>query len=419
MILLMCIRQNSSFSVNPHDATKRCCYTVLFFGLVLFSNTALSIEIPRIRPDDYIRSVLFEQKSPLLKINWGAEVFFDTPLNDQPVGANPTLRKAKLRFYKDLGTNWDVTLNAKYSTSNKFEVSDNYFLYKGWRTATAKFGIFDPPFSLESYSSSSGLTFMERSLAVASLSERKSGGFGVTKRTPNSIINAGIYFFSPKNEGLSEQGKSFVLHYVHSPIRLQKAGNIHVGGSLSYRLDVDSANTQFRSLPEIGTVKDYYVDTGKIDGANKIARFSLEAGTVQGRFSWQAEALMATVKRKQLDDVFFWGAYAYLSWFLTEDQRNYSEGSGRFLAVTPNSPMFKGGHGAFEVALRASYVDLQDRDIFGGTSSSISLGLNWYLNSRYRCMVNLVKTLDVNRPGSEFDNLDPLSLSMRFQWSLN
>ena len=64
-------------------------------------------------------------------------------------------------------------------------------------------------------------------------------------------------------------------------------------------------------------------------------------------------------------------------------------------------------------------MDLSDGDVVGGRETNLSLGLNWYPNHRYRLMANLVKVLDVDRPGSEFDGHDPLSLSLRFQWVLN
>jgi hypothetical protein len=34
-------------------------------------------------------------------------------------------------------------------------------------------------------------------------------------------------------------------------------------------------------------------------------------------------------------------------------------------------------------------------------------------------MSNVVKVLEVDRPGSEFDGLDPLTFSLRAQWVLN
>ena len=64
----------------------------------------------------------------------------------------------------------------------------------------------------------------------------------------------------------------------------------------------------------------------------------------------------------------------------------------------------------------ASYVDLTDKEITGGRQSNLSLGLNWYLNEKLRLMVNVIKVLDIDRPGSEYDGLDPLIFALRAQW---
>jgi phosphate-selective porin OprO/OprP len=122
------------------------------------------------------------------------------------------------------------------------------------------------------------------------------------------------------------------------------------------------------------------------------------------------------VRREASDAVHFWGAYLYASWFLTGDSRNYDLGQGQYVPVQVAAPVRAGGWGAFEVAARASYVDLQDSDVNGGRQSNLSLGLNWYLNDRLRLMGNVVKVLDVERPGSEFDGSDPLILAVRLQW---
>ena len=163
-------------------------------------------------------------------------------------------------------------------------------------------------------------------------------------------------------------------------------------------------------------MNDYFVDTGPIAGAEQVSRMSLEASQVLGRFSWQSEILAARVKRAGFSTVEFWGAYAYASWFLTQDTRRYDFGSGSFEQVQVGSPVLQGGAGAFELGIRLSYVDLTDQDVTGGKERNLSLGLNWYLNQRARLMFNIVKVLDLDRPGSELDGQDPLIFSVRAQW---
>jgi len=364
----------------------------------------------------YIYSLLVDKQSPVLGIKWGGEVFVDTPLNGEPEGADLTLRKAKLSFQKAFNRNWLGKLTLNYHTVGGFELGDNYLRYSGWQTAIARAGIFSAPFSLESVSSSSGLTFMERSLAVDALSEGNGAGVGFLKRTPSSILTAAIFFVSPKFENVSQTGQALVMRYVHSPIEFSRLGKLHLGGSFSYRVNVNPDQTEMKTRPETATTDDYYVDTGAIDFADKVMRFGLEANKMAGRLSWQSELLTTSVQRQGKPKVSFWGAYTYVSWFLTDDARNYNAGSGQFDPVVPSRPLGKGGKGAFELAMRASYVDLTDKDVVGGEQSNITLGLNWYINGQFRLMTNLVKVLDVKRPGSEYDGLDPLILSLRFQW---
>jgi len=366
-----------------------------------------------------ISSLLVDKTIPILGGRWGGDVFVDAPLNNEPSGAAVTLRRARLKYSRGFLNNWQLKLSADYAKDAGLELNDSYFMYKGWKTLLLTMGVDDPPFSVESVSAATGLTFMERSLAVQSLSERKAGGITILKRTPSSILNADVVFFAPKRDDLQDVGQALVLHYVHSPISFRNRDNIHLGGSLSYRINANPDNTQFRSHPEIAVSDVYFVDTGTIGGADKVIRTSLEASRVSGRLSWQSELLSTSVARNGLPDVRFWGAYAFVSWFLTNDSRNYLEGFGKFGALTPSAPLFKGGKGAFELALRASWVDLTDKDVNGCKESNLSLGFNWYLNYNIRLMANLVKVLDVKRPGSEYDGQDPLIFALRAQWLID
>lgn len=366
-----------------------------------------------------ISPLLVDRSIPVLGGRWGGDVFVDVPLNGEPSDASVTLRRARLDYRRGFLNHWQLKLSANFNKDGGFELNDTYLTYNGWRTILVTFGVDDPPFSLERISSATGLTFMERALAVQALSERKAGGITILKRTPSSILNADLVFFSPKSDDLQDAGQALVLHYVHAPVTFRNKDNIHLGGSLSYRINVNPDNTQFRTHPEIAVTNEYFVDTGIISGADKVIRAGLEASRVSGRLSWQSELLSTRVDRKGFPDVFFWGAYAYVSWFLTDDTRNYLEGFGKFGPLTPRNPVFKGGKGAFELAFRASWVDLTDKDVIGGEETNLSLGFNWYLNYNLRLMTNLIKVFDVKRPGSEYDGQDPLIFALRAQWLID
>ncbi|MFM8220119.1 MAG: porin, partial [Planctomycetaceae bacterium] len=49
------------------------------------------------------------------------------------------------------------------------------------------------------------------------------------------------------------------------------------------------------------------------------------------------------------------------------------------------------GWGAWEVAGRWSYIDLNSRDIQGGRLNDATLGLNWYLTANAKVQFNYIR----------------------------
>lgn len=364
---------------------------------------------------DSVRSMFQEKESPLLHIRWGTRVYVDFPIGNEPAGASVTLRKAELKLSRAFGKNVQIKLSGNY-LNGEFKAGDSYLVYSGWRRALLTMGVQAPPFSLASSNASSALSFMENALPVAALAENKNAGVDFLKRTPHHLLNASWVFYNPRQQGVSEKGQALVARYVYSPIKFHGHENAHLGGSFSFRMLDNNAQVQLRSRPEVATSDVYYIDTGTIYEGDSVLRLGLESSQVKGRFSWQAEVLGSRVKRNNAVRNDFWGAYFHLSQFLTNDSRNYDQGSATFINVKPNSPVGHGGWGAFELAFRASYTDLTDKDITGGREGNLSLGFNWYLNEKFRVMANVVKVLDVDRPGSEYDGLSPVIFALRTQW---
>ena len=148
------------------------------------------------QPGANISSLLVDKEIPLIGGKWHGDIFVDVPLNGEPDGAEITLRRAKLMYSRGFGGDWQLKLSANYNTGGGLEASNSYFVYSGWQRARLTLGINDPPFSLESVSSSSGLTFMERGLAVNALAEGRSGGVTFLHRTPRSIFHGMLVLFN-------------------------------------------------------------------------------------------------------------------------------------------------------------------------------------------------------------------------------
>jgi phosphate-selective porin OprO/OprP len=111
--------------------------------------------------------------------------------------------------------------------------------------------------------------------------------------------------------------------------------------------------------------------------------------------------------RSQVD-----GAYVQASWFLTGENRAYKTSSGVFGRVTPRRSFDpqNGGWGAFELAARYSFIDINDPDLNAGTlapagggggkEQNVTAGINWYLFSNLRLTANYVYA-DVGNTGEQ------------------
>ena len=108
----------------------------------------------------------------------------------------------------------------------------------------------------------------------------------------------------------------------------------------------------------------------------------------------------------------FDGGYAQVSYILTGEARTYNPSAGAYNAPKPNHPfsLAGGGWGAWEVAGRVSTVDLNDRlataaGIAGGRQTVYTAGLNWYVSSNIRFMLNYLHG-DIVRQASSTSSAD-------------
>ncbi|MGA2032003.1 MAG: porin [Thermoguttaceae bacterium] len=130
-----------------------------------------------------------------------------------------------------------------------------------------------------------------------------------------------------------------------------------------------------------------------------------EAALVYGPLSVQSEFFTATVDQANNVTNHFYGGYAYVSYFLTGENRPYNRKMGVFDRVIPYEDFFRvrtsdgcvsTGKGAWEVAYRFSYIDMLDglTTQGAGRAADQTVGLNWYLNPFTRVMFNYVHSLD-------------------------
>jgi phosphate-selective porin OprO/OprP len=261
-------------------------------------------------------------------------------------------------------------------------------------------GHFFEPFSLERFTQVRYTTFMERSLADTFAPARnlgvmahdvigddRRGTWAVGVFRSNSDV-FGDDFSKAGGWAVTTRG-TWLPTYDEAD-----AGRslVHVGAAYTYR-SVDPRQLQFSSFPEAraGTPGPrgipVFVDTG-IMSAQSDQRLGAELAIVRGPLYLQAEYMCSTVDQIGGPPLFFQGAYAFASFFLTGENRTYNKRLGTFDRVYPFENVFRvrtddgvqTGRGAWEVAVRWSYIDLDSRNVQGGTLNDITLALNWHLN---------------------------------------
>jgi phosphate-selective porin OprO/OprP len=262
------------------------------------------------------------------------------------------------------------------------------------------------PFSLEQLTSSKYLTFMERSLPSILDSSRH---FGLLFKNhyldKRMTASAGIFAFTDDNAEFFSRDRDFNLsgRVTGLPFYDEEENQlVHLGFSVIQRF-ADRGDGGFSLRPEIHQAQKY-LDTGDFttDGSTAIAA---ELAAVAGPFSVQGEWKNGWIDNRDGENWEASSAYVEASYFLTGESRNYKTSSGTFGRVTPHRPFdpATGDWGAWQIAARYSWIDLQDSGMNGGEEQNVTAALSWYLFSNVRLQFNYVYA-DVDDTGDKLSN---------------
>jgi phosphate-selective porin OprO and OprP len=337
---------------------------------------------------------------------------------DPEIGNGTEIRRARLYLSGTMYNDWGYKLEYDFANTNSNGsngIADAFVTYNGFDDLEIRVGNMKDPFSLEQQASGNTTMFMERSLAAAFGAGRHIGAMLSTNQK-HWTLAGGVFgdSLTAKNGTDHDQDEGWGLgtRATFAPIN-EKDQVVHFGLGLNYRDTGGLGTTAFSQQPEthIGGVN--IANTGTLNDVTDFYKVGAEAATVMGPFSVQAEYITTSVSRNDASDLTFDGWYAQTSYFLTGESRNYSKGI--FGNVTPKASVGDGGIGAWELALRYSTLDLNDKDIDGGDVDSYTLGVNWYPTNTLRFTANYVDVLDVK--GGPNNNQEPSIFQLRSQWA--
>jgi phosphate-selective porin OprO/OprP len=278
----------------------------------------------------------------------------------------------------------------------KVVIKDAYLLFtKIPVVGNFQAGNFKQPFGMEMITSSKYITNMERPL-VNQFDHDRDLGFMVFNHHFDKRLAWYAGYFVPSNNLGKYVGNKYQLTGRVSGLPLYKTDNgykvLHIDVAYSYHYN-DNKGVHFKVKPEAHLAPGY-LDV-EIDGVGNSHRGNAGVALVLGPFSWQSEYTFALVHPSAASDLneeaYHLDAYfATVSWFITGEHKNFNRKKTVFDRVNPKKNLGKGGVGAFELSLRYSAIDFDDRDLQAGAMNDLTAGLNWYMNPAVRVTFNYI-----------------------------
>jgi phosphate-selective porin OprO/OprP len=293
---------------------------------------------------------------------------------------------------------WGVVIDGGGSQDGQATLNNAYIAYKGVKGLVVEGGYMDVPYTLDETISSNNIMFMERATSQVLATDIAAGdnraAFGA--RAFDKWWWTGLYVTGPTT-GYNHSTRvpvGMTGRLVVVPIN-NDFGSLLIGGDFQYLFDTGGApnvnELRLRDRPEIRIDPNRILDTGTLTNIKSARVLSGEVAGGIGSFYFQGEYFNYAISRDGLTDLTFNGGYAQASYMLTGEKRKYNTSAGSYGGISPKNPFTPhGGIGAWELAARYSYVDLNDSVVYGGVQKNLTFGVNWYVNDNLRFMLNWV-----------------------------
>jgi len=266
----------------------------------------------------------------------------------------------------------------------------------GTDVGALRFGQSKTPVSLEGVTTSTQTTFIELALPSQAVYENRRVGVDWAIQRTHWLASVGYYGqnLTGKNRGhtLAARAAWVPIHSAEDVLHLGVAVSQERPYGLVNALGVQQpATASFKSPPEAGLTTVTLVSSGTLTNVDHINRLGLEEVWIRGPWSVQSEYLHAqTAFTTSTPNYDLDGYYAFGSWVLTGESRQYHDGN--VSNVIPSHPW-----GAVELAVRYSELNLNNGPVLGGKEHDWTAGANWYLGSHLRLQANYIRAFSSRR----------------------
>lgn len=373
----------------------------------------------------------YSQKTPgpiASDLRRGAAAADSAHARDLNSGSN--FRRARLGVDGKLFGDFDYNVLFEFGGAGEEDaghVQELWVQYSGFKPWHMRVGAFPPSIGLEDQASTNGAPFLERP-AISDIARGVAGGdfregaeiwangdrwyvnAAVTGRVVGVVNSQATGVVQPFDTALGFIGRAVLLpfktddvivhvgvHATYVPKPADTAGPDTAIGAVRY-------GVAFQERPELRVDGTRLISTGAINSDNVITQ-GLELAGQYRNFYLESEVERFKINRLNpavgQADPHFGGWYAEGSWILTGERRKYNLGAFAFDAPTidhPFNPQLD-SWGAVELVWRYSVADLNYREgllgsaptanaVRGGEQTITVGGVNWYMNSAVRFMLD-------------------------------
>ena len=342
--------------------------------------------------------------------------FFENP----GTGVDPEdrifFRRIRLRFQGKVFKNMLYRMQLDLHSPDDGEMKDVYIGFENLPILrTLLIGNQKRPLGLDHLNSSRFNVFIERPLVVEAFNEdaRRVGiaSYGVTEEE-DYHWRYGMYAMeNPIDDGeiIGDSRQWSVNGRLSASPWYEDKGRDYFHWAVSGMVarpdgDADPRDTnanlgRFRTRAELRSNRRW-IDTGPVAGAEWYEILGLEAIFNRGPLQIVSEYQFSWMQRDNDTpgtgaDPFFHGAYVFAAYMLTGEHVPYSRKSGTIGRIKPSQNFSfangcKDGCGAWQAAVRYSYLDLTDKDIRGGVEHNVTFALVWYINANASLQFNTI-----------------------------
>lgn len=314
-------------------------------------------------------------------------------LDDQGLGFASEMRRIRLGGEGSLSSHFSYKLELELS-DNAVDLVDTFITYKNG-PLQLQLGNQNSFQSLDELTGDTSGSTMERAAFTDAFNFERRLGLAAQYTRGSLTAQLGVFTDDPSSLANSSDGEdggdennsySIDGRVVYAP----KLGDVqlHLGASAHWRRlgRLADANTRYRQRPYAHAVNTRLIGTPSMNVETE-TMYGVELAAISGRLHGAAEYYALKANRADLSSVNFQGAYGEVGYFLTKgDSRGYK--GGIFTSEAPANALGENGIGSIQVNLRYDWLDLNDRDIRGGTQNGYIAALVWSPMQYLRFNVN-------------------------------